>query len=193
VFASDSDPPRNVSLLRELRAALEQLTRELMEWVGMLRHKALALRAVAARQMQTPISEEDATDSDRSLLPGSLDPRALAQALAESLPRLSSDSSLLAPLQYAGVGAEEAIKRARVLWDRVADPTDPKACLELADAADALAVQLEERIDEALDEYESLGDELAAALATTRPSAVDPNATGAATPTDRNDTPGRNA
>lgn len=180
VSVSDPDTPRDTSTLRELRAALEQFTRELMEWIALLRHKALALRAIAGKS----------GGSTRSLTPGFLDPRVLADALAANMPRVRPDFPMLGPLQRVGQGAEEVLDRARALWERVADPADAQACLDLADAAEALAAQLQQRVDEALDEYEALGDELTLALA--RRSAASPADPRATQPT-TDDPPGRTA
>lgn len=157
---SQPGPTLNVRQLRELRAGLNQLIRELMAWIGLLRHKAMTLRSLAAR----PASRRGDVGSPSGLVPGSLDPRAVAEVLANGMSRLRPRPAIRGTLSLVGVGADEVIERARALWDTVADPADAVACERLADSAERLAAQLQDRLDLALDEYQALGDELVRAL-----------------------------
>ena len=64
---------------------------------------------------------------------------------------------------------EDLLRRAGELWETVADPRDIGATRELAGAAGRLADQLEDRWHVTRDQLRSTGDELARALAATRP------------------------
>ena len=154
-FDDDSQeaPVAVVKRLRGVRHTLEWAVRELRVWIDLLRHKAAALRAVTAA------SEASA----RSLTPGSLKPEALAEALAAGIPAPRSKNR--PPLRVVGDDTDDLLRRARVLWETVADPDDPIATHDLANAADRLADRLEVRWREARDELRSTRDQLAHALA----------------------------
>lgn len=159
---SGADAANEVSRLREQRTALEVLIRDLMKWIGLLHHKAFSLRALAAGSPRT--ADQGTPAQGDGLTPGSLDPRALAEALSGDSPRPSRDTGRRPARLLRGLGAEEAIARARSLWDTVVDPADTAACERLSEAADRLAIALQARVDEALDQYAKLGDELVHAL-----------------------------
>lgn len=149
-----TDPPagRDVSSLRALRQAQGELLGDLRFWTDLLRHKADALRAVAA----VPLT------------PGSLEPEALAEVLAKNPPSPWARGRTRQP-RLLGDSADELLRQARELWQTVADPRDVEAARGLADAAGRLADQLEHRWHVTRDQMRSTGDELARALAANRP------------------------
>lgn len=145
--------------LRSVRHTLEWVVRELRVWIDLLRHKALALRAVTAAT-----DAHDGLDARRrALTPGSLQPDALAEALAAGVPAPRSKNR--PPLRVVGDDTDDLLRRARVLWEMVADPDDPIATHDLADAADRLADRLELRWREARDDLRSTRKRLTHVLA----------------------------
>lgn len=151
----DPGVPADVTRLREQRRSLKRLTRDLMVWIGLLRHKAMSLRALSG-----PLSD----GPPAGLTPGSLDPRALAAQLTQSVRPARATTPAAPAQQLTGLDVDEVIARARTLWETVADPADPQACQLLSEAADSLAAQLEVRVNEALDQYRRLGDEMVRSL-----------------------------
>jgi hypothetical protein len=147
-----TDPSAEVRRLRLLRQALGELLGDLRFWTDLLRHKADALRAVAA----VPLT------------PGSLEPEALAEALGKNPPSPWTRGGTQRP-RLVSETTEDLLRRARELWETVADPRDLGAARDLADAAGRLADQLEDRWHVTRDQLRSTGDELARALAATRP------------------------
>ena len=163
--ASADETADEVSRLREQRTALEQLIRDLMKWIGLLRHKASSLRALAAGSARGLAHDRSTRERGDGLTPGSLDPRALAEALgADPSGQPPASSGHRSSRLVRGLSADEAITRARSMWDTVVDPTDAAACERLSQSADRLAASLQVRVDEALDQYTKLGDELTRAL-----------------------------
>lgn len=141
--------------LRHQRHALTQALHELRVRIDLLRHKALALRAV---------SQTVGATAPYALSPGSMSPEALAEALAEQSPPRQRRRNL--PGQRTGAdGTAELLRRAMVLWNVVGDPEDPLACQDLAAAADRLADRLEERWRATREDWRSVGEELAQSLA----------------------------
>jgi hypothetical protein len=152
----------DVQRLRRLRRRLERAIRELRIWIDLLRNKAVALRAISAAGGRSDLPGQRRPDT--ALTPGSLDPELLADALAAAPvphPRAANRAGLRVVQEDTG----ELLRKARVLWETVADPDDPIASHDLADAADRLADRLEQRWRVVRDEWRSAGDELARALA----------------------------
>ncbi len=182
------DPDRHrrdvTAAARDCAPGLEQFVRELMTWSDLLRHKALALRALAEplrRAVADPLGR-------RWTL------RAGGRA-ARVCPKLRSQPVERNPLRLAGLGAEDAIERARAMWDTVADPRDTRTPRASRTLAERLADQLEDRVNEALDEYEALGEELDRALArqpSEHPHRLDSAEASAHDDLDSHQTPGRN-